>query len=123
MSTPPARMGRRERAGKEPTRPGSRAAPRPSGLRNIATPPTCDGDDGRTQPDGQPLRGTLEPDATAAATSATAPIPTPPQPGTDVTVPARAMVSRMKLRFWIARSCSGIGSLARFGARSVLIDG
>ena len=41
--------------------------------------------------------------------NAVTPMATPPQPGTDVTVLARSIVSRMKERSSIARSWSGIG--------------
>ena len=48
--------------------------------------------------------------ATHAATSAVAPMPNCPQPGTAVNAEARSIVSRMKRRLSIARSCSAGGS-------------
>ena len=48
--------------------------------------------------------------ATAAAASAVTPMATCPQPGTAVKALARSIVSRMKRRFSMARSCSGRGA-------------
>ena len=55
--------------------------------------------------------------AAAAATSATAPIATPPQPGTAVKAVARSIVWRMKERLSIARAWSAGASLEAGGTR------
>src|SRR3954463_9339996 len=49
-------------------------------------------------------------EATSAAKSAVTPMATCPQPGTAVNEEARSIVSRMKRRLSIARSCSAGGS-------------
>ena len=59
-----------------------------------------------------------QPQASAAATSAVAPIATPPQPGTAVNGVARSMVWRMNERSSMARSWrAGTGRLS--GRRGV----